>query len=165
LLVGPITALILRSLKRNIASTISMALTSAIFLVAAHIAFARFEPMLSSKQLADVVVQKGTPADDLIIFGDQSDGSSLIFYTHQFFWRPALLVHGTGSSMLWGSAYPDVPNEFLTDDQLVAAWGTRTRHWLFAQDTNRAKVEKLLGARLIPVKTIADKTLWTDRPL
>ena len=165
LLVGPVTGLILRSLKRNLAATVSVGVTAAIFLVAAHIAFVRFEPMLSSKQLADVIVQQGKPADDLILFGDQSDGSSLIFYTHQFFWRPALLVHGTSSSMFWGSCYPDAPKIFLTEDQLAAAWGTRTRHWLFAQDTNRAKVEKLLGARLIPVKTIADKTLYTDQPL
>ncbi len=165
LLVGPVTGLALRLWRRNIAATVSIALTSALFLVAAHIAFARFEPMLSSKQLADTILQKGSTADDLIIFGDQSDGSSLIFYTHQFFWRPALLVHGTGSSMLWGSCYPDAPKIFLTEDQLNAAWGHGTRHWIFAQDTNRAKLQQLLYGRLITVQTIADKTLWTDRPL
>ena len=39
------------------------------------------------------------------------------------------------------------------------------RKWLFAEDTNRDKAERILGSRLIPVETIADKTLWTDRPL
>jgi 4-amino-4-deoxy-L-arabinose transferase-like glycosyltransferase len=171
LLLGPLAGLILRLARRNIASTISVGLTSAVFLVAAHIAFARFEPMLSSKQLADTILHDGTPADDFIIYGDQSDASSVVFYTHRFFGRPALLVmqrcspHGSGSTLLWGSCYPDAPDIFLTQNQLSQQWGHGPRHWLFAQDTNRANVEQLLSGRLIPVQTIADKTLWTDRPL
>src|SRR5580698_2042048 len=171
LLLGPVTGLILRLTRRNLAATISIGLTSAVFLIAAHIAFARFEPMLSSRQLATTVLQKGTPVDDFIIFGDQSEASSVVFYTHRFFGHPAQLVmercsqHGNGSSLLWGSCYPDAPNIFLTQDQLSAEWGHGPRHWIFAQDINRSKVEQLLAGRLIPVQTIADKTLWTDRPL
>ena len=171
LLLGPAIGLILRLSRRNLAATICVGLTSAVFLVAAHIAFARFTPMLSSKQLADTILQKGKPSDQFIIYGDQSDASSVVFYTHRFFGHPALLVmercspHGNGSTLLWGSCYPDAPNIFLTQDQLAAQWGHGPRHWLFAQDTNRPKVEQLLDSKLIPVQTIADKTLWTDRPL
>ena len=165
LLIGPATGLGLRLTRRNVAATVSIGLTSALFLVAAHIAFARFEPMLSSKQLADTILEKGSAEDDFVIFGDQSDASSVVFYTHSFFGRPALLVHGATSSLLWGSCYPDAPKIFLSEDQLTAQWGNGTRHWLFAQDTNRSKVQQLLAGRLIPVQTIADKTLWTDRPL
>lgn len=164
-LIGPLTGLILRMRHKNVAATVSIGLTAAVFLIAAHIAFARFEPMLSSKQLADTILKNAKPADDFIVFGDQSDASSVIFYTHQFFGRPALLVHGAGSSLLWGSCYPDAPKIFWTEDQLEANWGHGERHWLFAQDTNRSKVQQLLSGRLIPVQTIADKTLWTDRPL
>jgi hypothetical protein len=148
-----------------------MGLTSAAFLVAAHIAFVRFEPMLSSRQLATAMLKSATPSDEFIIFGDQSDASSVVFYTHQYFGRPALVVmdrcsqHNNGSSLLWGSCYPDAPNIFLSQDQLAAQWGHGPRHWLFAQDINRSKVQQLLSGRLTPVETIADKTLWTDRPL
>jgi len=171
LLLGPTTGLGLRLMRRNVAATVSVGLTAAVFLVAAHIAFTRFEPMLSSKQLADTIIQKGSATDDFIIYGDQSDASSVVFYTHRFFGHPALLVmercspHGNGSSMVWGSCYPDAPDIFLTEDQLSALWGQGNRHWLFAQDTNRSKVQQLLAGKLIPVQTIADKTLWTDRPL
>ena len=47
-------------------------------------------------------------------------------------------------------------------------WGTGERKWLFADTDNyndRAKAEQLLAGRLIFVKAIADKALWTDRPL
>lgn len=172
LLVGPAVGWILRLRGKHIAATISVALTSAVFLIAAHIAFARFEPMLSSKQLADTIMQKGSPADTFIIFGDQSDASSVNFYAHSFFHgKPALLVgeacspHGEGSSMLWGSCYTDAPKIFLSEEQLAATWGTGERKWLFAQDINQSKAEQLLAGRLYPVQSIADKALWTDRPL
>ena len=172
LLAGPAVGWMLRLRGRHLAATISVALTSAVFLVAAHIAFARFEPMLSSKQMADTILQKGSPADTFIILGEQSDASSVIFYTHSFFHgRPALLVlprcgqHGEGSTLLWGSCYPDAPDVFLSDAKLSSIWGTGERKWLFAQDTNQLKAERLLSGRLYLVQTLADKALWTDRPL
>ncbi|HUX28804.1 MAG TPA: glycosyltransferase family 39 protein [Terracidiphilus sp.] len=171
LLIGPTIGWLLRVRGKHLAATISVALTAAVFLVAAHIAFARFEPMLSSKQLADTILQKGSPADTFIIYGDQSDASSVVFYTHDFLKKPADIVvvpcsaYGAGSSLLWGSCYPDAPHIFLSDDQLSKMWGTGERKWLFAQDTNQDKVEQLLAGRLYPVQSIADKTLWTDRPL
>jgi 4-amino-4-deoxy-L-arabinose transferase-like glycosyltransferase len=171
LLIGPLVGLVLRLKGRHMASTISVALTATVFLIAAHIAFARFEPMLSSKQLADTIMAKGSPADTFIIYGDQSDASSVVFYANGFLHKPALLVnercspHGNGSTLLWGSCYPDAPNIFLSEDQLQKAWGTGERKWLFAQDVNQSKVQQLLAGRLYPVQSIADKALWTDRPL
>jgi 4-amino-4-deoxy-L-arabinose transferase-like glycosyltransferase len=171
LLVGPAVGWLLRVKGKHLAATVSVALTAAIFLVAAHIAFARFEPMLSSKQLADTIIEKGSSADAFIIFGDQSDASSVVFYTHNFLRGPAQLVadrcsqRGEASSLLWGSCYLDAPNIFLSPDQLSKTWGTGERKWLFAQDINQSKAEQLLAGRLYPVQTIADKALWTDRPL
>ena len=73
--------------------------------------------------------------------------------------------HGEGSSLLWGSCYPDAPKIFLSEDELSKIWGTGERKWLFAQDINQSKAEQLLAGRLYPVQSIADKALWTDRPL
>jgi hypothetical protein len=172
LLAGPMIGWQLRLRRRHLAASISVAVTAAVFLVAAHLAFARFGPMLSSKQMADTIMQKGSPADSFIIYGEQSDASSVIFYTHRFFHgKPALLVlprcgqHGEGSTLLWGSCYPDAPDIFLGPARLSAVWGTGERKWLFAQDTNQLKAEKLLAGRLYLVQTLADKDLWTDRPL
>ena len=171
LLFGPVVGWALRVRGKHLAATISIAITSAVFLVAAHIAFARFEPMLSSRQFADTIVARGSSSDSFIIYGDQSDASSVVFYTHNFLHRPAFIVmepcspHGNGSSLVWGSCYPDAPKIFLSDDQLSKEWGTGERKWLFAQDANQPKAEQLLSGRLYPVQSIADKALWTDRPL
>ena len=171
LLLGPAVGWILRVRGKHLAATVSVAITSAIFLIAAHIAFARFAPMLSSKPMADTIVSKGSPTDSFIIYGDQGDASSVVFYTHSFLRKPAYVVvepcspHGNGSSLLWGSCYPDAPQIFLSDDQLSKMWGTGERKWLFAEGTYRSRAQQLLAGRLIQVQSLADKALWTDRPL
>jgi 4-amino-4-deoxy-L-arabinose transferase-like glycosyltransferase len=172
LLIGPAVGLVLRLKRKQIAATISVALTSAVFLIAAHIAFARFNPMLGSKRAADTIMAKGSPNDTFIIYGDLNVGSSVVFYTHKFLGgRPALLVlprcgqNGEGSTLVWGSCYPDSPNIFLSEDQLSKVWGTGERKWLLAEDVNRLKAQQLLAGRLYFVQDIADKMLWTDRPL
>ena len=172
LLIGPAAGCLLRLKKQHIAATVSLAVTMAVFLIAAHIAFARFNPMLGSKPMADTIMAKGSPADTFIVLGDQSDASSVIFYTNSFFkGRPAFIVvppcgqHGEGSTLLWGSCYPDAPKIDISEDQLSKMWGTGDRKWLFAEDKNQSKAEQLLAGRLIPVQSLADKALWTDRPL
>lgn len=172
LLIGPAAGWLLRLRGRHMASTISVAVTMMVFFIAAHIAFARFTPMLSSKPIADTIMSKGTPNDTVIIYGEQSSGSSVIFYTHNYFhWRPVLLVlprcsqDGEGTTLLWGSCYPDAPDVFLNNAQLSAMWGKGERKWIFAEDPQRAKVEQVLAGRLYPVQELADKELWTDRPL
>lgn len=172
LLLGPATGWLLRLKGKHIASTVSIALTMVVFFVAAHIAFARFAPMLGSEPMAETIMAQGSPSDIFILYGDQSSGSSIIFYTERFFHgRPALLVlprcgqNGEGSTLLWGSCYPDAPDIFLSDAKLAAIWGTGPRKWIFAEDPDRANVERVLGGRLYAVQTLADKTLWTDRPL
>ena len=172
LLIGPLAGWVLRMRKKHLAATISVALTFTVFLIAAHIAFARFEPMLGSKPMAETIIAKGAPTDTFIIYGDQSSGSSVIFYTHKFFGeRNALIVtqqcgqHGEGSTLLWGSCYPDAPKIDISEDQLSKMWGTGDRKWIFAEDKDQMKVEQLLAGRLYPVQSLADKTLWTDRPL
>jgi len=171
-LLGPAIGWGLRRKGKHLAATLSIALTSAVFLIAAHIAFARFSPMLSSERMAETIMQRGTPADTFIIMGEQSDASSVVYYTHNFFHgRPSLVVlprcgqHGEGSTLLWGSCYTDAPDIFLSDQQLSTTWGTGNRKWLFAQDTNQLKAQHLLVGRLYLVQTVADKDLWTDRPL
>ena len=174
LLVGPAVGWLLRIKGKHLAATISVALTSAVFLIAAHIAFARFDPILGSKRMADTIIAKGSPSDTFIIFGDQTAGSSVIFYTHQFLGKPTLLVfprcsqHNEGSTLLWGSCYPDSPDIFISEERLAKMWGTGERKWLFAQEDiydDRNRAQQLLAGRLIFVQAIADKTLWTDRPL
>ena len=173
LLLGPAAAVWLRRRGAGFEATVTVAFTSALFLIAAHIAFVRFEPMLSSKPMADtinsIVRAPGEAQDQLLIYGDQADASSVIFYTQ----RPALLFHGEksyfeknfGSSMIWGSDYPDAPHIFLSDGDLQHLWGAGARKFLIVPGDDRQHVEQMLGARLYPLQELSDKMLYTDRPV
>ena len=161
LLVGPTLAWRLRVRKQHLSATFSVAMTAAMFLVAAHIAFVRFQPMLSSRAMANTINQIAGPNDMLLLYGDQSYGSSILFYTQ----RRGYLVNGRTTSMLWGSNYPDAPHIFLDNAQLLTMWGHGPRKFLFVPRIYREHVEKLLGNRTTLVQELSDKELLTDRPL
>ena len=161
LLLGPSLAWRFRVRKQHLTATFTTAMTAAMFLVAAHIAFVRFQPMLSSRAMANTINQMAAPDDMLLLYGDQSYGSSILFYTQ----RRGYLVNGRTTSMLWGSYYPDAPHIFLDDTQLLAMWGHGPRKFLFLPPDYREHVEGLLGNRTYLVQELSDKELLTDRPL
>ena len=163
---GPAIAWVLRVRRKDVSATMTVALTSAVFLVAAHVALVRFEPLLSSRALADAFNRYTAPntpdsAAQLLLYGDQSYGSSVIFYTG----RQAFLVNGRSSSMIWGSNWSDAPPIFLTDADLKAEWGSGDRKFLFVPQELRAQADALLGGRLYLVEEISGKALFTDRPI
>lgn len=171
LLIGPGLALRYRRRGLHLNATVSVALTSALFLIAAHIALVRFGGMLGSRPLADTINRISGDATrnpalkadaQLMIYGDQANASSVIFYTQ----RQALLINGRTSSMIWGSWYPDAPHIFLNDSGLVQVWGNGVRHYLVVTGDDHDHVASLLrGHPLIAIQQLADKTLYTDRPL
>jgi hypothetical protein len=166
LAIGPATAWILRHRGRHAAATVTFALTSAVFLLAAHIALDRFSPMLSSKDFADKIEELADDKlidrdNDVILFGDQSYGSSIPFYLDE----EVSLVDGRTTSMLFGSTFPDAPHIFLTSDDLLAQWGHGRRKILFVPEEKRDEVERLLGPNQIVLEETSGKLLLTDRPL
>jgi hypothetical protein len=168
--VGPGVAWTLRVQRRHVAATAAVALTSAVFLVAAHIALIRFTPMLSSKDFAQRIQHleaTGQISRDntLLLFGDQAYGSSIPFYLNRPLDNPALLVDGRSSSMLFGSTFPDAQPLFLTPTQLLAQWGTGRRKLLFVPLERRDDVNRLLAGRQFLLKETSGKALITDRPL
>lgn len=160
-LIGPSVALWMRIRRQHLRATFTMAMTAAMFLVAAHIAYVRFAPMMSSEAMAATINRVAAPSDVLILYGDQSYGSSIIFYTQ----RRAYLVNGCATSLIWGSDYPDAPHICLDDAQLLAMWDNGPRKFLFVPRPFRATVQKLLGSRTYLVQELSDKELLTDRPL
>jgi 4-amino-4-deoxy-L-arabinose transferase-like glycosyltransferase len=168
--IGPAVAWIFRTRRRHLAATITIALTSAVFLVAAHIALVRFAPMLSSQDFAARIQQleaSGAISRDntLLLYGDQAYGSSIPFYLNRPLSRPALLVDGRSSSMLFGSSFPDAQPLFLTPAQLLAQWGSGPRKILFVPLERRDEVDRLLGPNQFLLQETSGKALLTDRPL
>ncbi len=163
---GPALAWVLRTKRRHLAATTTIALTSAVFLIAAHIALVRFGPMLSSQNLAAKIQQLEAdhtvaPDTTILLYGDQSYGSSIPFYLG----KDVLLVDGRSSSMIFGSTFPDAPHIFLTPTDLLKVWGTGQRKILFVPLERRDVVDQLLGNNKILIQETSGKALFTDRPL
>jgi len=165
-LIGPAAAWFLRTKQRELASTATIALTSATFLIAAHIALARFAPMMSSKNFAETIQHleaNGSISRDkqVLLFGDQAYGSSIPFYLG----RDVSLVDGRTTSMLFGSTFSDAPPVFLTPEELRNTWGKGNRKILFVPIERRYDADRLLGDNKLLLKESSGKVLYTDRPL
>jgi 4-amino-4-deoxy-L-arabinose transferase-like glycosyltransferase len=165
-LFGPAAAWLLRSKKQHLAATTTVALTSAVFLIAAHIAFGRFAPMLSSKDFAETIQQLEASnsisrQNKILLYGDQALGSSIPFYLG----RDVSLVDGRTTSMLFGSTFPDAPPVFVTSQDLANTWGKGERKILFVPIDKRDAVDHLLGNNKLLLKESSGKALYTDRPL
>ena len=164
--IGPLAAWALRARRRPFASTATIALTAATFLIAAHIALGRFAPMLSSRDFASTIQHLEAdhsiaPDTQVLLFGDQAYGSSIPFYLG----HRVSLVDGRSTSMLFGSLFPDAPHIFLSHDDLLAQWGHGPRKILFVPLEKRDIVDKILGPHQILLHETSGKALLTDRPL
>jgi 4-amino-4-deoxy-L-arabinose transferase-like glycosyltransferase len=160
LLIGPALAFWLRRRNAHFAATWTTAATMAVFLIAAHIALVRFDPFLGSRSMARQIAPELRPRDRMMIYGDQSFGSSLLFYLR----RPIELVNGNTTSMWWGSTYPDAPHIFLDDQDLQRAWNSPQRVFLFVPQHERAKVEALLPGPLHVASEVSGKSIFTNHP-
>jgi 4-amino-4-deoxy-L-arabinose transferase-like glycosyltransferase len=164
---GPAFAWLSRQQRRHVAATVAVALFSAVFLLAAHIALIRFGALLSSKNFADTIQHlEATDAvsstSQILLFGDQSFGSSIPFYLG----RQVSLVDGRSSSMIFGSTFPDAPPIFLSPADLTRQWGTGPRKLLFVPLERRDAFDQLnLTHRAILLQETSGKALYTDRPL
>ena len=158
-LAGPPVALWLRARGKSSASTWAVACATVLFFVAAQLALIRFAPFLSSKQLAEVIARQATPADKVMIYGDQAFGSSLLFYLR----RRVYLVNGRTTSMWFGSQFPDAPAIFLDDDDLARAWNDRDRIFLFVPPDQSARVERVIPQPRYIVARSSGKVIYSNR--
>jgi len=128
--IGPGSYLIRRR-GRTAAANLTLAAGMVVTLLAAHEGLARFYPILGSKELALAInqVQQASPRpDDLIILdGELTSGSTLVFYTHQ----QVHLINGNVNGLWYGSFWPDAPKIFETERSLRELWSSPRRIFLF----------------------------------
>jgi len=165
-LIGPTIAWLLYARRRFLPAILTIAATSSVFLIAAHMAFVRFNPMLSSVNFAETIqnlerTHQISAYNMVLLYGDQAFGSSIPFYLD----RQVELVDGRTTSMLFGSTFPDAPPIFLSSADLLAQWGQGPRKLLFVPLEKRDDVDQLLGSRQIILQQTSGKALITDRPL
>jgi hypothetical protein len=141
--IGPLTYLLRRPNRlgraRTYAANLSLAAAATCLLLCMHAGLVRFYPTLGSKSLAEAILQaqgaepnnqqqttNNRPSDLILIDGELTSGSTLLFYTRQ----PVHLVNGRINGPWYGSLWPDAPAIFEDDASLRSLWAGPRRLFL-----------------------------------
>jgi hypothetical protein len=161
--IGPLTYL-LRRAHRTYAANLTLAAASACLLLCMHAGLVRFYPTLGSKGLADAILAdqhaNPRPHDLILIDGELTSGSTLLFYTGQ----PVHLVDGRINGPWFGSFWPDAPAVFETNASLRRLWAGPGRIFLLTYHPDQ-RIPDL--SRFGPVHTLAaagGKSILTNQP-
>lgn len=151
-----------RRRAHHMSANLTLSVTMACFFFIANMAFKIFEPHMSSRPLAEVVLKVLRPQDQMMFYGEYYGGCALGFYTK----RQVLLYNGRNQGLEAGSYYPDVPKVFVDDQHFPEIWNGPRRIFLFAPQHQRQEV--LL--RLPPKSTylVAEsggKAIYVNQPL
>jgi 4-amino-4-deoxy-L-arabinose transferase-like glycosyltransferase len=139
---------------------LAAALMAVVFLHAARLALVVFDPYMSSRPLAQALLR--SPAGQLSVDHHYYTFSSIFFYTN----RTALLLNGRVNNMIYGSYAPGAPNVFIDDRQWKQLWLDEPRYYIVANQPERARFEKLVGAgNLTTVAESGGKILLTNHAM
>ena len=160
--IGP-AAFAVRRKGHTFAANLTLAAAAAALLLCIHEGLARFYPTLGSKPLANAIVTeqhlRPQPDDLILIDGELTAGSTLLFYTQQ----PVHLVEGRMNGPWYGSFWPDAPAIFETDASLRQLWSSPHRIFLLTYHPE-ARTRDL--SPLAPVHTLASaggKSILTNQ--
>lgn len=148
-------------LKQSVAKAFSLAVGMGVFFVAANIAFVIFAPRLTSRAVADEINRRLNDKADILIDGEWSEGSSTSFYTN----RVLYLHNGRSTTLEYGSRYPDAPQIFPTDSDVVRMWNnTDRRLFVVTFAAKEAKFNTLIPQNKYLLFRYGDKILYSNRP-
>ncbi len=128
-------------------------------LFAAHEGYVRFNPILGSEDIALAINAQKRPGDLILIDGELTSGSSLLFYTRE----PAYLVNGRINGPWFGSFFPDAPHLFLTDADLTRLWSGPHRIFLLTYHPTERQRDLSSSGPVIDLTDSGGKTLLTNR--
>jgi 4-amino-4-deoxy-L-arabinose transferase-like glycosyltransferase len=160
LTLGPIAYLIRR--RNPFAANLLIAASMTAVLLAAHAGLVRFYPILGSKDLALAIDTQLHPDDLILIDGELTSGSTLLFYTPQRP-HPVLLVNGRINGPWFGSLWPDAPQIFPTNADLHHLWSGPHRIFLLTYHPTARTVDLTPYAPVHTFATSGGKTILTNR--
>jgi len=138
---------------------LAAALMMVLFFHAARVAMVAFDPYLSSRPLAQALMD--SPPGDLVVDHHYYTFSSIFFYTG----RTAWLLNGRFNNLVYGSYAPGAPNVFLDDARWKDLWLGPQRYYLIAMDAEEPRFEKLVGkAALHLIAHSGGKMLLSNAP-
>jgi hypothetical protein len=132
-----------------------------VVLLAAHEGLVRFYPILGSKQLALAIEAARQPGDIVMIDGELTSGSTLLFYERGA--DPVVLVDGRINGPWFGGFWPDAPAIFADETRLDGLWAGPHRVFLLTyHPTQRTNGLQQFGA-VVDVAAAGGKTVLSNR--
>jgi hypothetical protein len=137
---------------------IALAVMMVVFFHAARLAMVVFDPYLSSRPLAQALLD--APPGTLIVDDQYYTFSSVFFYSNSM----ALLLNGRVNNLEYGSYAPGAPQAFIADSDFARLWTSPHRYYLVIEKPSVARLEKLVGRdALVTVKESGGKLLYVNR--
>ncbi len=145
------------SMKANL----TLASMMAVLFYAVHLALGTFNPVLGSKPLAMAIERNYKPGDTIVVDGQYSRASSILFYTGV----QMHMLNGLVNDLWFGSLYPDCPAVFEDDASFARLWNGPGRVFLFLpRDRSPEKLEKLATPYYL-VARAGGKSVYSNRPV
>ena len=150
---------LLRRRGRTLAANLVIAASMAGVLLAAHEGLVRFYPILGSKGLAQTIDAARRPGDIVVIDGELTSGSTLLFYTGQ----PTLLVNGRVNGPWFGGFWPDAPHIFEDEAGLHQLWNGSQRVFLLTYNPKQREHDLSPYGKVLDFADSGGKTILTNR--
>ena len=150
---------LLRRKRRTFAANLLVAASMTGVLLAAHEGLVRFYPILGSKSLALSIDAARRPGDIILVDGELTSGSTLLFYTGQ----PVLLVNGHINGPWFGSFWPDAPHIFEDEAGLHHLWKGPQRVFLLTYNPTQREHDLSPDGKVIDFANSGGKTILTNR--
>jgi len=126
-------------LKQN-GRVLAVAVMMVVFFHAAQLALVTFDPYLSSRALAEALLQ--SPPGKLITSDQYYPFSSVFFYAH----AKTYLLNGRINNLEYGSYAPGAPHVFLDDADLLRMWQSEPHCYLLVEHEFLPAIERVIGA-------------------
>jgi 4-amino-4-deoxy-L-arabinose transferase-like glycosyltransferase len=139
---------------------LSATLMMVIFFHAARLALVVFDPFLTSRPMADLLLN--SPEGTLISDRPYYAFSSLHFYTN----KSPLILNGRYNNLEYGSYAPGAPNVFIDDAKFKTLWSAAQRYYVVTYPVRKQHLEDLVGAEPLHLVTSSGgKLIFTNHPI
>jgi 4-amino-4-deoxy-L-arabinose transferase-like glycosyltransferase len=138
-LVGALGALRVTGARTCLRAYLAAALMMIVFFQGARLAMVKFDPLLSSREIASVILRG--PPGQIIVDHNYYWFSAIPFYTG----RSELLLNGRWNNLEYGSNAPNTPDVFIDDGKLKELWLRPQRYYLLARSDQIPRFDNLLG--------------------
>jgi len=145
-------------LLRGRSAILALALMMVVFFQAARVALVVFDPYLSSRPLAEALLN--SPPGTLIEDNAYYTFSSVFFYTGR---QDVLLLNGRQTNLEYGSYAPGAPHVFIGNSDFARLWAEPQRCYLLVEGPRVPLISAVVGQPALHiVKESGGKYLFTN---